>query len=728
MQLQNFYAQDVNGNIVPGAICSLFLPGTTTLATGLIDVNGSPLANPFAANSNGLVQFAAPNGAYDLRIEAGLIVSTLPIVFADTLQALVQLGGFLPPSATPPTTRVDGTPLQIGDRYMKTPEDIEYIYKTGGWEPNNLDGQLIASPQGSGYVGFSDSIPYPSNTVGQVLKDLLQGFNQLYDKAIISPLDFGAAGDGNAIIAAIEHIRLIGGGTLDIPGGMSWSFPGLLTIDNLPSNLWLKGSPGTTFDFSSRTGGYEALYKALITARGTISAPTAVTIDLLKGDIVININTAGFSEQDLILITSNKTDPGDTSPVQVGEYAYIDEIISPTQMRINNSLFGGYAIADSARVYKFTPVENITVSDIIFKGQGRLDPLAGDLGLVFIYGRNIRVRDCAFRYIDMYQLEFRSCYGFWAKDCTFHNTKYTTSGQTPGTNRPNVLVPRGPVQYQVRVADACQYGWILNCRGEGSRHFFNTGHSYRADDGNPAPQVGYLFGLSRFVHVVDCHAKNTWHACYSTHNDSEFIYFERCVGENSGHAGFNPRHRNITLKDCTARYCNIGYRLTERVTDLMMDGCRALNCGVDIQNNESIQDAGGTITLKNCSFEDSGSGASFVPPAGNAGKLVVKNCEWTRCVPVAVGNARPLRIEGRWDSVVVSGVTVDGTAGASCIHVAATTPIAIINGCVVMNALRPISMTAPVVRGILANNIQYNMTVNPAFTNTSTTPTLQNNI
>lgn len=154
MQLQNFYAQDVNGNIVPGAICSLFLPGTTTLATGLVDANGVPLPNPFSASSNGLVQFAAPNGKYDLKIEAGLIVSTLPITFADTYQALIQLGGFLPPSAMYPATRSDGTPLQLGDRFMKTPEDIEYIYKTTGWEPNNLDGQLLADPGGADLVGW----------------------------------------------------------------------------------------------------------------------------------------------------------------------------------------------------------------------------------------------------------------------------------------------------------------------------------------------------------------------------------------------------------------------------------------------------------------------------------------------------------------------------------------------------------------------------------------------
>lgn len=168
MQIQNFYAQDVNGNIVPGATCSLFLPGTTTLATGLQDVSGAPMANPFSANADGLVQFAAPNGKYDLKIEAGLIVSTLPVVFADTLEALNQLGGFLPPSATPPVTREDGSPLQPGDRYYNTAEAVEYIFISSVWTANNVNGADIANKEdplkGASLVGFDDE------TVSDVLK------------------------------------------------------------------------------------------------------------------------------------------------------------------------------------------------------------------------------------------------------------------------------------------------------------------------------------------------------------------------------------------------------------------------------------------------------------------------------------------------------------------------------------------------------------------------------
>lgn len=137
MELQNFFAQDVNGNIVPGALCSLFLPGTTTLATGLQDINNVPLSNPFSADGNALVQFRAPNGAYDLNIVAGPVNNTLRITCADNLQALSELVSFLGPYASAPTLRNDGTPLQLGDRYFNTVDEAEYLYKSTGWEVND---------------------------------------------------------------------------------------------------------------------------------------------------------------------------------------------------------------------------------------------------------------------------------------------------------------------------------------------------------------------------------------------------------------------------------------------------------------------------------------------------------------------------------------------------------------------------------------------------------------
>lgn len=79
MELKNFFAQDPAGNILPGATCYLYQPGTANLVTGLQNKNGAPLANPFTAGENGLIQFASPNGRYDLRVTSGAQAYTIRI-------------------------------------------------------------------------------------------------------------------------------------------------------------------------------------------------------------------------------------------------------------------------------------------------------------------------------------------------------------------------------------------------------------------------------------------------------------------------------------------------------------------------------------------------------------------------------------------------------------------------------------------------------------------------
>lgn len=71
MELKSFFAQDASGNILPGAACYLYQPGTDIPAAGVQDASGEPLSNPFPAGVDGLVQFAAPNGSYDLRVASG---------------------------------------------------------------------------------------------------------------------------------------------------------------------------------------------------------------------------------------------------------------------------------------------------------------------------------------------------------------------------------------------------------------------------------------------------------------------------------------------------------------------------------------------------------------------------------------------------------------------------------------------------------------------------------
>lgn len=91
MELKSFFAQTSQGLIVPGATCHLYDAGTTTLADGLQDASGAALENPFLADADGLIQFRAPDGEYDLRVMSGGRDYRLRIQCLDITAALASV-------------------------------------------------------------------------------------------------------------------------------------------------------------------------------------------------------------------------------------------------------------------------------------------------------------------------------------------------------------------------------------------------------------------------------------------------------------------------------------------------------------------------------------------------------------------------------------------------------------------------------------------------------------
>lgn len=88
MELKSYFAQDQRGNAVAGATCYLYLRGTETLATGLEDADGSPLDNPFLSQSNGAMNFAAPNGFYSLKVVIDALNYTISLQCMDIAEAI----------------------------------------------------------------------------------------------------------------------------------------------------------------------------------------------------------------------------------------------------------------------------------------------------------------------------------------------------------------------------------------------------------------------------------------------------------------------------------------------------------------------------------------------------------------------------------------------------------------------------------------------------------------
>ncbi|KMN09084.1 hypothetical protein [Pseudomonas helleri] len=89
MELKNFFAQDDQGNKLAGATCYLYQRGTESLVGSLYKANGSPLANPFTTDTNGLAQFAAANGLYDVRVVSGGRDYRLPMQFNDVAETVM---------------------------------------------------------------------------------------------------------------------------------------------------------------------------------------------------------------------------------------------------------------------------------------------------------------------------------------------------------------------------------------------------------------------------------------------------------------------------------------------------------------------------------------------------------------------------------------------------------------------------------------------------------------
>lgn len=91
MELKNFFAQDDVGNILSEATCYVYVRGTESLVTGLQNANGVALVNPFTANQQGLIQFAAPNGLYDLRVVKGNRDNRIRVQCNDVTDTLTEM-------------------------------------------------------------------------------------------------------------------------------------------------------------------------------------------------------------------------------------------------------------------------------------------------------------------------------------------------------------------------------------------------------------------------------------------------------------------------------------------------------------------------------------------------------------------------------------------------------------------------------------------------------------
>lgn len=507
--------------------------------------------------------------------------------------------------------------------------------------------------------------------LGEQVSTLRSGVNGKYINALHPPAPLQPAlTDGTdttvQVQSMLDDLRDQGGGELFFPAG-SYKFTGINTLlMNGPdySNIAITGVKGATiFDFTERFG---AVYKYFLGAFGTFEGGIPLLADVLRDQHVIEVNASGLQEGDLLIITSDyEWEEVSSYGTQQGEYVIIDEILSQNKIRLKSAVHEDYLASNQVRIHRIHPIKNITLQGITFQGRGRINNGEGDgdLGVGFTYGQNIAVKDCAFIDIDTAQLEFRSCYHFTAENNYHFHSKYFSSSGGAGEDKPRANSSRGTVQYQIRTSDCSMYGTIKDCIGEGSRHMFNTGHSFRYNDGSSTRQQGQLFGVNRYIKLINCYSKNTWHAGFSTHVDAQYVDFIDCTSENTGLAGFNPRCKNIRVDGCTVINSKYGAYLSDKFQDVEITNCRFIQVGAyvsctnhhDYLNRLDYRN----VRIENNYFEGATEGL-YINASSTVmtGELNINNNIFVDSK--LSGNYAPIRVVGLWDVNIASN-KISGT-------------------------------------------------------------------
>lgn len=549
--------------------------------------------------------------------------------------------------------------------------------KQGKSNPHDAIGDLsqLATSDKSSLVGAINETAFTLTGLNEsvqgeldALANALNGrfVNALHPPAPLRPALIDGKDTTAQVQSMLDYLRDQGGGELFFPAGR-YKFTGINVIDmNGPaySNITLTGVKGATvFDFTERFG---AVYKYFLGAFGSFGNAVPLQADVSNNEHVITVDASRFKEGDLLILTSDEEWTEMSSyGTQQGEYVIVDEVLEQNKIRLKSAVHEDYLTANRARIYPITPIKNITLQGITFQGRGRINEGEGDgdLGVGFTYGQNIVVKDCAFIDIDTTQLEFRSCYHFVAENNYHFHSKYYSSSGGVGENKPGANSSRGTVQYQIRTADCSMYGTIKDCVGEGSRHMFNTGHSYRYNDGSTSRQQGQLFGVNRYIKLINCYSKNTWHAGFSTHVDAQYVDFINCTSENTGLAGFNPRCKNIRIDGCTVVNSKYGAYLSDKYQDVEITNCRFIQVGAYISCTHYREDYQSldyrNVRIENNYFEG-GSEGLYLNSSSTviSGELNINNNVFVDSK--LAGLYAPIRIIGQWD-VNLSGNKISGT-------------------------------------------------------------------
>jgi hypothetical protein len=420
----------------------------------------------------------------------------------------------------------------------------------------------------------------------------------------VTAADFGILGNGTdettKVQAALNYLNSIGGGELRFNGEVVRCDSPLIGY----SNTKIIGTPGSTIDWSQRGSPFNTPGdEGLLVFRGTASAEILLSANAVYKTNKINVPDASlFAVGDLVEVSMNAEGsfPDTSINTKSGQLNILNSVDTGTDALVLDTIILeplGYTTANGARIRKITPVENIVIEGMTFKGVGRpVTNTAGDFGVRIFFGRNVTIRNCVFDRLDLKALEVISCHHFVIDNNeVYHDPIGATNSQ---------------VSYAISFSTS-QYGTISNNKIVNCRHGIVSSHL-------SAALTNDYYGISRFIIIDGNHVTGNYgdidssgwasaHAGISTHSDAEFLTITNNTVSGCKF-GINPRTWNITVSNnILVGNDSSGIYLSGNFRDLLIDSNYISNGAIALSNSsDSETSAHSNLKIVNNTFESTG--------------------------------------------------------------------------------------------------------------------------
>jgi hypothetical protein len=333
---------------------------------------------------------------------------------------------------------------------------------------------------------------------------------------VVNVKDFGAVGDGvTDDTAAIQAaLNTSSGKTLIFQSGV-YRVTGPL---NGLSNTHILGY-GATLDISTVPDSAMTTERCVLDFCGSYGSTIPLTADALTTNNIVNVaNSSLFQEGDLVQVWMNSPgrflDPG--VAVKSGQLNIVTGVYT-NKLVLDTLIFDELTVANGASIRKITPVENVYVEGLKFKGRGRRTAEYNDDRAVSIrYGKNANIINCVFDDVDLFAVRIESCYFGSITGCEAKTQK---------------LGEINKISYAF-IYSSSQYITVSENKAINYRHSIVSSHlSTTAFE----PLGGLTYrGVSRFITVRNNHITGNYgefstdgwvraHAGIATHTDVQFL-------------------------------------------------------------------------------------------------------------------------------------------------------------------------------------------------------------